>query len=99
MKGGRHVPPANHARFGNCSPDGAAPLMADIAIATEKLTRKFGELTAVDGVDLQVESGQFFGFLGPNGAGKSTTIRMLTGLLGPTGGRGCLLGVGFEAPP
>src|ERR1700747_1987185 len=69
--------------------------MADIAIATEKLTRKFGELTAVDGVDLRVESGQFFGFLGPNGAGKSTTIKMLTGLLVPTAGRVSLLGVDF----
>ena len=53
--------------------------MPEIAIATEKLTRRFGELIAVDSVDLQVEAGQFFGFLGPNGAGKSTTIKMLTG--------------------
>src|SRR5499427_4766795 len=95
MKCGRHVPPANHARFDNCSPDGAAPLMAEIAIATEKLTRKFGELTAVDGVNLEVDSGQFFGFLGPNGAGKSTTIKMLTGLLVPTAGRMSLLGLDF----
>ena len=73
--------------------------MADIAIATEKLTRKFGELTAVDGVDLQVESGQFFGFLGPNGAGKSTTIKMLTGLLVPTAGRVSLLGMDFARHP
>ena len=73
--------------------------MADIAIVTEKLTRKFGELTAVDGVDLQVESGQFFGFLGPNGAGKSTTIKMLTGLLVPTAGRVSLLGMDFAQHP
>ena len=73
--------------------------MADIAIATEKLTRKFGELTAVNGVDLQVESGQFFGFLGPNGAGKSTTIKMLTGLLVPTAGRVSLLGMDFAQHP
>jgi ABC-2 type transport system ATP-binding protein len=73
--------------------------MAEIAIATEKLTRKFGELTAVDGVDLQVESGQFFGFLGPNGAGKSTTIKMLTGLLVPTAGRVSLLGMDFAQHP
>ena len=73
--------------------------MPQIAIATEKLTRRFGELIAVDGVDLEVESGQFFGFLGPNGAGKSTTIKMLTGLLVPTAGRVSLLGVDFAAYP
>ena len=73
--------------------------MPEIAIATEKLTRRFGELIAVDGVDLEVESGQFFGFLGPNGAGKSTTIKMLTGLLVPTSGRMSLLGVDFASHP
>jgi ABC-2 type transport system ATP-binding protein len=69
--------------------------MPDIAISTEKLTRRFGALTAVNGMDLQVESGQFFGFLGPNGAGKSTTIKMLTGLLAPSSGRISLLGLDF----
>ena len=69
--------------------------MPDIAISTEKLTRCFGALTAVNGMDLQVESGQFFGFLGPNGAGKSTTIKMLTGLLAPSSGRISLLGLDF----
>src|SRR5215475_8165109 len=69
--------------------------MPEIAIATEKLTRRFGELVAVDGINLQVEAGQFFGFLGPNGAGKSTTIKMLTGLLAPTSGRVSLLGMDF----
>jgi ABC-2 type transport system ATP-binding protein len=73
--------------------------MPDIAIATEKLTRRFGALTAVDGIDLQVESGQFFGFLGPNGAGKSTTIKMLTGLLAPSSGRMSLLGLDFSRHP
>ena len=73
--------------------------MPDIAIKTEKLTRRFGALTAVDEMDLQVVSGQFFGFLGPNGAGKSTTIKMLTGLLAPTSGRMELLGVDFTAHP
>src|SRR5271163_3893126 len=71
--------------------------MSDIAIATEKLTRLFGGLTAVDNVDLQVTAGQFFGFLGPNGAGKSTTIKMLTGLLAPTSGRMQLLGLDFSS--
>jgi ABC-2 type transport system ATP-binding protein len=73
--------------------------MPDIAIATEKLSRRFGALTAVDGIDLQVESGQFFGFLGPNGAGKSTTIKMLTGLLAPSSGRMALLGLDFSQHP
>lgn len=62
------------------------------AISTENLTRKFGQLLAVDNVNLRVTAGQFFGFLGPNGAGKSTTIKMLTGLLAPTSGRIEILG-------
>jgi ABC-2 type transport system ATP-binding protein len=70
-----------------------------VAIQTQKLTRKFGDLTAVDGIDLQVTAGQFFGFLGPNGAGKSTTIKILTGLLAPTSGSMQLLGVDFAANP
>ncbi|HLZ93691.1 MAG TPA: ATP-binding cassette domain-containing protein, partial [Candidatus Acidoferrum sp.] len=71
--------------------------MSEAAIVTEKLTRRFGALTAVDNVDLQVAAGQFFGFLGPNGAGKSTTIKMLTGLLAPTSGRMQLLGLDFSS--
>jgi len=58
----------------------------ETAICTENLTRRFGELVAVDNVNLTVEAGQFFGFLGPNGAGKSTMIKMLTGLLATTSG-------------
>src|SRR6266852_2083705 len=71
--------------------------MTDLAIVTEKLTRRFGALIAVDNVDLRVTAGQFFGFLGPNGAGKSTTIKMLTGLLEPTSGRMQLLGLDFSS--
>src|SRR6266704_4452549 len=67
--------------------------MPEIAIRTQRLTRRFGNLTAVDGVDLQVAAGQFYGFLGPNGAGKSTTIKMLTGLLAPTAGGIHILGL------
>ena len=66
------------------------------AIATEGLTRLFGELVAVRDVNLRVAPGQFFGFLGPNGAGKSTTIKMLTGLLAPSSGRMEILGLDFE---
>ena len=69
--------------------------MQETAILTEKLTRRFGQLTAVDGIDLRVAAGEFFGFLGPNGAGKSTTIKMLSGLLAPTSGRMELLGLDF----
>jgi ABC-2 type transport system ATP-binding protein len=64
------------------------------AIETTSLTRRFGDFTAVDHVNLTVEAGQFFGFLGPNGAGKSTTIKMLTGLLAPTSGTIRILGRG-----
>jgi ABC-2 type transport system ATP-binding protein len=71
--------------------------MTGAAIVTEKLTRRFGDLTAVDCMDLTVTAGQFFGFLGPNGAGKSTTIKMLTGLLAPTSGRMRLLGLDFSS--
>jgi ABC-type multidrug transport system ATPase subunit len=60
--------------------------MTGPAIVTEKLTRRFGALTAVDGVDLSVAAGQFFGFLGPNGAGKSTLIGMLATLVVPSSG-------------
>src|ERR1700690_142987 len=70
-----------------------ANLMDAPAISTENLTRRFGELVAVEDVNLQVAPGQFFGFLGPNGAGKSTTIKMLTGLLAPTSGRIQILGL------
>src|ERR1700756_867298 len=67
------------------------------SISTQSLTRRFGELIAVDGVNLRVAPGQFFGFLGPNGAGKSTTIKMLTGLLAPTSGRIEILGLDLNA--
>jgi len=62
-----------------------APIAA--AIETFDLVRQFGDFVAVDHLNLTVRRGSFFGFLGPNGAGKSTTIKMLTGLLGPTSGR------------
>jgi ABC-2 type transport system ATP-binding protein len=56
-------------------------------IELERLTKRYGDFTAVDGLSLQVARGEIFGFLGPNGAGKTTTIRMMMGLLQPTGGR------------
>ena len=63
-----------------------------LAVETRGLTRCFGDLYAVAGLDLSVEAGSFYGFLGPNGAGKSTTIKMLTGLLAPTQGSISILG-------
>lgn len=64
----------------------------DIAVKVNKLTRTFGDFTAVDHIDLEVSKGTIFGFLGPNGAGKSTTIRMLCGLLMPSSGSGSVGG-------
>jgi len=55
-------------------------------IETNNLTKEYGDLLAVDGLDLQIEKGEIFGFLGPNGAGKTTAIRMMVGLLEPTSG-------------
>ncbi len=66
-------------------------------VQTRALRRTFGPLVAVDGLDLRVERGQFYGFLGPNGAGKSTTIKMLTGLLRPTAGSIAVLGLDLES--
>lgn len=71
--------------------------METAAIQTQALTRRFGELTAVDNVTFSVAPGQFFGFLGPNGAGKSTTIKMLTGLLEPSAGAIEILGKPFTS--
>jgi ABC-2 type transport system ATP-binding protein len=62
------------------------------AISARDLTRRFGKLTAVDHVSLDIPRAQIYGFLGPNGSGKSTTIRMLCGLLRPTSGEATVLG-------
>ena len=60
-------------------------------IKIDDLRVQFGKFVAVDGLNLQTEPGQIFGFLGPNGAGKTTTVRVLTGVLRPTSGTVCLL--------
>jgi ABC-2 type transport system ATP-binding protein len=72
---------------------------AEPVIRTQKLTRRFGDLTAVDCLDLEVPRGIIFGFLGPNGAGKSTTINMLTSLLPPTAGTAWVSGFDVQANP
>ena len=64
------------------------PLSDDIAVKVESLEKRFGKFTAVNRINFEVKRGEIFGFLGPNGAGKSTTIRMLCGILSPTGGEG-----------
>jgi len=63
------------------------------AIEIENLTKKFGDLTAVDQISFKIPHGRIFGFLGPNGSGKSTTIRMLCGVLTPTSGKGSVFGL------
>ena len=65
----------------------------ELALETTGLRRTFGDLVAVDSIDLAVPQGSLYGFLGPNGAGKSTTIKCLTGLLAPTGGSMRILGL------
>ena len=65
----------------------------DLAVKVESLERRFGDFVAVDHISFEVPRGEIFGFLGPNGAGKSTTIRMLTGLLAPSGGTGWVGGL------
>jgi ABC-2 type transport system ATP-binding protein len=71
----------------------------EFAVETHGLARTFGSKRAVDGIDLQVPAGSFYGFLGPNGAGKSTTIKCLTGLLRPTAGDMRILGLDPRAEP
>ncbi len=66
--------------------------MIPVAVTLQNLERRFGDFKAVDRISLEVRQGEIFGFLGPNGAGKSTTIRMLCGLLEPTGGSGTVAG-------
>jgi ABC-2 type transport system ATP-binding protein len=65
----------------------------DVAVKVEHLERRFGDFVAVDRISFEVSRGEIFGFLGPNGSGKSTTIRMLTGLLAPSGGTGWVGGL------
>src|SRR6266446_9827781 len=67
-------------------------MSAETMIECDKLTKRFGQVTAVDHVTFKVEKSSIFGFLGPNGSGKSTVIRMLCGLLEPGDGQGRIAG-------
>lgn len=75
------------------------PGSGDLAIDVRGMTRKFGQFVAVDNLSFTVKQGEIFGFLGANGAGKSTTIRMLCGLLRPTGGTALVGGVNVSRDP
>ena len=68
-----------------------------LAIRAERLTKRYGNTAAVDGVDLAIPRGQFFGLLGPNGAGKTSTIHMLSTLIRPTSGEAWIAGFGVRA--
>jgi ABC-2 type transport system ATP-binding protein len=68
----------------------------EILIQTEHLTKRFGKLVAVDGLNLEIHRGEVFGFLGPNAAGKTTTIGMMVGLIKPTAGRVKIFGLDIE---
>ena len=68
-------------------------MLSEYAVETDKLTRKFGDFVAVNQVSISVKKGEIFGFLGANGAGKTTMIRMLCGLLKPSGGKGTVVGL------
>ena len=68
-------------------------------IKLTELTRKFGEYTAVDNLNIEIHKGELFGFLGPNGAGKTTTIKMITGILHPTSGTVEIGGIDMRESP
>jgi ABC-2 type transport system ATP-binding protein len=69
--------------------------MTETVVSTDRISKRYGNRLAVDGVTLAVRRGEVYGFLGPNGAGKTTTLRMVLGLVRPTSGSASVLG----APP
>lgn len=69
------------------------------AVVLRGLTKRFGDFTAVDSIDLSVPRGEIFGFLGPNGSGKTTTIRMLCGTIAPSAGSATVMGFDIETAP
>jgi daunorubicin/doxorubicin transport system ATP-binding protein len=77
----------------------SSPVGGDLAVEATGLVKRFGDVTAVDGIDLSVRTGEVFGVLGPNGAGKTTMLRMLTTLLPIDGGRASVFGVDVASQP
>lgn len=73
--------------------------MSTIAIEALNLHKRFGNVSAVNGVSFNVTGGEIFGFLGPNGAGKTTTIRILTGILRPDSGEAKIMGYDVHKDP
>jgi len=73
--------------------------MSTTTVRAERLTRRFGDFVAVDAISFEIHAGEIWGFLGPNGSGKSTTIRMLCGVLEPSGGRAEVLGYDVARDP
>src|SRR5215471_17239853 len=90
------ISPASLRLLGSFTP--LSFVAMSIALETSNLTRDFGSFRAVNQICLRVAAGCFYGFLGPNGAGKSTTIKMLTGLLAPSGGSVRVLGEDISDP-
>ncbi len=70
-----------------------------IAISVHNLTKRYGDITAVDNISFEVKQGEIFGFLGPNGAGKTTTIRILTCIIKPDEGKATIMGHDIEKEP
>jgi len=89
--------------FGACPPGPEFRLNTQATLgpvlSTRLLTKRYGSLTAVEDLDLEISAGELFGFLGPNGAGKTTTIKMLVGLLRPTSGTARVAGIDIMAEP
>ena len=73
--------------------------MSKVAIRADGLTKRYGDVAALDRLDLEVAQGEVVGYLGPNGAGKTTTIRLLLGLSRPTEGRGEIFGLDCQRQP
>ena len=72
--------------------------MTETVVSTDRISKRYGDRTAVDGVTLAVRRGEVYGFLGPNGAGKTTTLRMVLGLVRPTSGSASVLGAAPGSP-